>query len=626
MMRRKPVFSQRGMALPITLILMVCITFVALGFAALYSGRLNANASYVDKYNAQYIAETGLNRYLWVLNNDPYNVNTFVAQNKSYQGYSQEGSGYYNIYCTTTLSGDLAPSILNLTCTGWLASDPRNQFSFTTTVQAREFNQYLYWTQKEEDSSGNTVYWGPNDVLHGGIFTDDIIHTLDDPTTLATPTFYGVVNYNYDNNGEAAAVAAQLNTSAIPNYVAGGIAAEFPNCSGNLPQYASNLTLPPNDSDSRLKAIAQDGQGYYYGRTCIYLQGNQYYVYNIDGGVINDNNGNPEPLPKYGVIYVDGEKDGQIDENTYDPASKFNTSYGNVFVSGYLSGQLTIYAANNIYLTAGDPTNLTNSGNPPTLATVNDSSNLVTYSTTSFSDSSTGATTSGTDMLGLVANNYVMILRWGWPTSSGYIGLTDPTGPYPYTPPTLDITGSIIQCYRGAVAGGDIVNHYSNTTQLGDGFVKNYYYDDRMQSEMPPYFLQPANSGWGTYGWSMNPIASLGFSQNASTPQLNPYNPSSPNTDQWSSKVSSTGVTVTPSPGNADQMSAVVESVNGNYNTPQTVTWSLSDPGGTGTTIDADTGLLTAGTAGTVSVTATANGCTFSNGKPATGSTTITIP
>jgi hypothetical protein len=61
MRRGQPAFSEQENGLPITLILMVCIIFVALGFAAL-SGRLNLSTSYVHNYNAQYIAETGLNR------------------------------------------------------------------------------------------------------------------------------------------------------------------------------------------------------------------------------------------------------------------------------------------------------------------------------------------------------------------------------------------------------------------------------------------------------------------------------------------------------------------------------------------------------------------------------------
>ena len=81
-MRSKPDCSQQGMALAIVLIMMVCITIIALGFLALYNKRLVLNTSIVHEYTAQYVAETGLHRYLWVLNNDPYNVNNFVNSTK----------------------------------------------------------------------------------------------------------------------------------------------------------------------------------------------------------------------------------------------------------------------------------------------------------------------------------------------------------------------------------------------------------------------------------------------------------------------------------------------------------------------------------------------------------------
>lgn len=721
-MRGKPVFSEQGMALPITIIMMVVLAFLMLGFAALYSGRLHLNTSYVDKYNAQYIAETGLNRYLWVLNNDPYNVNTFVTQNNFYQGYSQEGNGFYNIYCTTSLVGVSSPSSLNLVCTGWLANDARNQFSFTATVQVREFNQYLYWTQNEIDSGNNTVYWGPQDNVYGGVFTDSIIHTQNDNsvTPVKTPTFYGVVNYNDNNAGQAAAEAAQLSATVIPNYGGSGIPTEFesPYCPNNLPSYASYMNLPPNNK--ALMAVAEDGQGYYYnGRTCIYLEGNQMEVECHIGGALTptwnngEGEGNPIPLPPNGVIYVYGNSSGPNTQSGYYPETKFSSASlanGDVYVSGTLNGQLTIAAADNIYLTAGDPTNMHNGtiGNPPTLTnSVNPNSNLVTYSNTSFSGSPDYTSASGTDMLGLVANNNVMILRWGWPTDSsngGYYctgatpgsytdyspqptqaGTSGPvlldgavmaingsfqyesywysaispnlsstycssTTPVAYTYPTLKITGSVIQPIRGGVSESMIDLNPTSKTYLQPylqcGYLKNYYYDPRMSSEMPPRFLQPANSGWGTYGWYMpgtsNQISpqflygAVSQSNPGGISQSNPYNPANPNVDRWS-EGSSIVVNTYPTQnnfalthgGSAQQMTAVVTSVNG-YNTPQAVAWSLTDPNttSTGTTIDPDTGLLTPGSAsGTkpLTVTAKANGSTNSSGAPVTGTASITI-
>jgi hypothetical protein len=261
-------------------------------------------------------------------------------------------------------------------------------------------------------------------------------------------------------------------------------------------------------------------------------------------------------LPENAVVYVanaSGTSDpGAIPENnTYNPTAKFNLNDGNVFVSGTLSGQLTIYAANNIYLTAGDPTNHLYGGSPPPPATINGNSNLAVYANTQFNTSNPASATAygingtnGTDMLGLIAYNYVMILRYGWPDDSApnyYTNITDDYSPQSTTTannveleaaimainhsflyeatwppdlsssycsdnpslyPILNITGAIIQNDRGAVAG-------DYNVELGCGYVKNYWYDSRMQAETPPYFLAPGNSGWGILSWGSIPPANI---------------------------------------------------------------------------------------------------------------------
>jgi Tfp pilus assembly protein PilX len=652
-MRLKAAFSQQGMALPIALILMVCITFLALGFAALYSGRLTLNTSYVNKYDAQFVAETGLDHYLWILNNDPYGVDTFITSlhdpinnTYTYSGYNQEANGYYNIACAPPTPN---PNLLNLTCTGWLASDPGQQFSFTTTVQTRTFTQYLYVTQKETEDDGTAqVYWMAGDNLHGKLFTNDIIHTRDNsalglPNT--TPIFWDTVSC-WDNgrssseySSDIAADVANSNGSE-PTWMANefqkGVSAPhyFP-----PKQAAGEYTLPSANSIANLKTIAQSQGLYFDGRTCICLDHNKIDVENAQNGtttfVWNNGNGpgNELTLPENAVIYVDGNSSGKIDESiggSYDPSAKFTKlDDGNAFVSGTLSGQLTIYASNNIYLTAGDPTNWSLTGNQPpsSPSTINSNSILVNYQNTSFhgsSDQSEGiaSSVSGTnDMLGLIAYNYVMILRYGWPydQSPYYVGTAgnNNTGNYDYSPlssaagannvvldaavmainysflyecnwapylsstyasnpyPILNVTGSIIQSFRGAVAGDYNVN-------LGCGYEKNYWYDNRMQYETPPYFLPPGNSGWGILSWSSIPPSNITFTQaqNITVPQ--------------------DGSSV--SQGKGLQLSATVAP----NSAPATVTWSFSpyptetitDPA-TGSSIDPYTGFLMAGTKGT---------------------------
>ncbi len=626
MMRNKPDFSQQGLALPITLIMMVCITLVAISFVALYSKRLGLNTAYVHRYDAQYVAESGLNKYLWVLNND-YNVDQFVYQNGTYTyaGYNQEGDGYYNIECTNPPAG--TPSNLNLNVTGWLASDPTNQFSFTATVQARSFTQYLYFTQQETEDDGKTVvYWRPGDVLHGKLFTDDIIHTQDDTSVNphTTPVFCDTVScWDGGSSNFASDVDADIAESGTSSLMQSEFQQGAP--PSYLPQQATKkLSLPSYNSTDNLEQVAKSQNLYFSGRTCINLDGSEIEV-------ANNGNTSTHYLPENAVIYVDGTDAGPINESNYDPAEKFSLGDGNVFVSGTLSGQLTIYAANNIYLTGKDPT-----GSPP--QTGDDLSKLVTYTNTQFKeDDQTAAdayginNTNGTDMLGLIAKNYVMVLRYGWPTDTGngfenidtdYSPQSDteidaaimaenysflyecnwppyqsstysssspyypaPGHPSPY--PALNVIGAIIQCYRGSVAG-DYTN-INGEAEMGCGYTKNYWYDSRMANETPPYFLFPGNSGWGILNWTMLPPANMTFTPVQGITVHAPYTTPPDN--------------FTVPQGLGLQLTADVTPVNA----PQTVTWFFSDADGnsatdptydetTGSTLDPYTGLLIIGT------------------------------
>jgi hypothetical protein len=51
----------------------------------------------------------------------------------------------------------------------------------------------------------------------------------------------------------------------------------------------------------------------------------------------------------------------------------------------------------------------------------------------------------------------------------------------------LNVNGAIAQKYRGPVG---------TTGSPGTGYVKNYWYDDRLKYRTPPYFLQPTSSAW----------------------------------------------------------------------------------------------------------------------------------
>jgi hypothetical protein len=54
----------------------------------------------------------------------------------------------------------------------------------------------------------------------------------------------------------------------------------------------------------------------------------------------------------------------------------------------------------------------------------------------------------------------------------------------------LNVNGAIIQKFRGRI--GESVGAAANYS----GYIKNYWYDERLQSIEPPYFLNPVDTSW----------------------------------------------------------------------------------------------------------------------------------
>jgi hypothetical protein len=147
---------------------------------------------------------------------------------------------------------------------------------------------------------------------------------------------------------------------------------------------------------------------------------------------------------------------------------------GDAFVSGVLKGKLTIGAINNIILV----------GN-------------TTYNT---------APPGGTDILGLIADNFIEIYH---PVSGG-ANVAFTGGPVTTVHAAilslghsfrvqnfgtgavvgnLSVRGAIGQRFRGPVgtlSGGVIVH----------GYAKDYVYDTRLKYISPPHFLDPIKSAW----------------------------------------------------------------------------------------------------------------------------------
>jgi type II secretory pathway pseudopilin PulG len=243
--------------------------------------------------------------------------------------------------------------------------------------------------------------------------------------------------------------------------------------SGSSPNFVGKFEagakiLVPPSSNSKLATIASS-QFRYTGQVMICLSAENMTV-GKNGTCTGVYSG---PIPENGVIYVSNGACGEV----YSP---FNATYpatsgcGNVYVKGNYSGQLTIAAQNNIIINGS----LVRSGN---------------------------------GLLGLIANNFIRLYH-----------------PCSFTPREEErgeqgvngagsLTNPVVDAALLAIEHSIIVDHYDCGAQLGTlkvegalaqkfrgpvgtsgntGYLKDYVYDDRLQYQEPPSFIEPEQGGW----------------------------------------------------------------------------------------------------------------------------------
>lgn len=455
--------DKRGMLLTTAVILIAAVAVIVTGVFFLTNQQMATGLDHANGEEALYYAESGINRYLWFLNEDSNFYLTTEGIAMTTVPISFEG-GFYQLSIVAPVAGDPKPKVV-IRSTGWAATDPSRKRTIETAATKRAFVQNVFCTDVEKTSlNGSIVWWITGDVVNGPFHTNGNIN-ID-----GNPVFNGLVTY-----------AGEMNPTpgSHPVYTGGG------------PTPVTKLDFPSTNTDLALWA---DRGGYkYQGRTSIYLQGSTITTLNSIRGL------EVRSLPSNGVIYVDGTQGGQWD-----------TATGNVFVSGTLDGRLTIAAANDIYITNKNPTEMHYDSAAVTGG--------IKYTNTTLS----GANTSN-DMLGLVAEGYVRILhydwfgdtwwdRWDWSSERNNVAPTNITiyaaifatnNSFEFdrhdegtAKGTINFFGSITQKYRGAVG-----TFYSGSSQRATGYSKNYWHDPRMAYLSPPHFLEPLNAGWVLSGW-----------------------------------------------------------------------------------------------------------------------------
>ena len=341
-----------------------------------------------------------------------------------------------------------------------------------------------WWSGRPGDPTCRRVYFADDDEIEGPVHSNDTLQIFDDPQfkSSVTTSFPGSTctptsKFNFRWQGYSDTRWDPCDDHD-PDFLPGD------------PQYAPLLQMP--QSNSELRALGAGTNGCLFkGPTRITLKstGTMDVRNSTTGGATNCATGSGRPLPRNGVLYVEGSTTCPTGNAAKNPlgypiagdVTKYECTAGDVFLSGDLKGQLTIATTGRIII-VGD----------------------------------TRYTTGDEHILGLVPNRSVEVYH---PVDSGGNNLADTThsdhqetifddpdieaailalsGLFMVQNPTagagfsseLDLIGSIAQRWRGPVG-------YIDQYGVNHGFEKDYRYDPRMAYRSPPYFLQPTVAPW----------------------------------------------------------------------------------------------------------------------------------
>jgi len=259
-------------------------------------------------------------------------------------------------------------------------------------------------------------------------------------------------------------------------------------------------TIPPPPGDEELIHIVEPGY-HFFGKTEIVLENavmtiNQ-YAYNIVTGKVEVTTTHNVAYPKNGVIYVSaGKADAGPLCSEYSPfAPNYteDTECADVYVNGKYTESLTIASENNVII----------NGSLLTPTSPEDTAN---------------ATPTTNALLGLVANNFIRIyhplegtreMHYTKCGNTKNSAAKDLSNPIIYAA-MLALNHAILvddfDC--GAPLGhlnvyGALAGKYSNGmtgvingTTVEHGYSYNAQYDNRLQVEEPPHFLNPIQAAW----------------------------------------------------------------------------------------------------------------------------------
>lgn len=385
-----------------------------------------------------------------------------------------------NPFATVIESSGALSNTFRVKSTGKSGTESR---SVVANFQVAGFLDFVYYTQyevqdpeayggdprcaaykAEREAKGLScvqIYFGEHDDVKGPMHTNDGVFYCN-----------GV---EFGRPGHEPRDAIEINRGAFYGNCGSGTVKY--NTATGKPSVGPDFEAPP--SDSSLKFYVEKGYEL-EGRTRLKLEGS------VNKIKVIKSNGTEESMewPKNGLIYVANTGSGcgytNFQQEGTDTTATYNSEVncGSVYVEGTYSKALTIAAATDVIVTGSITPTGVSAGSAPT----------------------------GTSTLGLIATRFVRMYH---PCTSSAGNTTGPVGSTPISPwlyaailstshsflvdnyecgnplGTLNIYGAIGQKFRGIVGKSS-----------GEGYIKNYVYDERLATDEPPYFLAPLKAGW----------------------------------------------------------------------------------------------------------------------------------
>lgn len=512
--------NQQGFAIPIVLALLMILMILGVSAMSMANNQTKMVSIHQQREKALQFAEAGIHHYMAELSVDPTFYTSIASTNMQNTEIDykdpEDKNKVIGKYKITSSEPDINDPYVYITSTGWL-KDSDFKRTVRVKLQKKDLLQNAITTNTGSDVLWYTKRYIRGDRIYGPLHVNgDLVvngkvgDAYDEGE--AGPRFYGKVTYSGKYTKETGISWFVTDTTWFDPILNPGPKDDEPE------KVAPTGMLSMNDS---LKLEA-DSQHTFVGRTCIYLDGTDIWVRNK-----NDSERRQISFPDNGIIYVKG-KTGN---------NKWGLDTANVFVSGTLDGRLTIAAENDIYITGTDPTNWDkpSSTDPPGEGTHGG----LFYESLKDEDftpeNATELLADCDDMLGLVANRNVRILRYNWPKIDGnyywirpfninyvtapydmtiHAVISAVTGAFEYEDNRLSgdkrgeliVVGSVMQNRTGALAGYS-VNLYDFQI-LPDfvhdrlsGYGRTFVHDPRLMYESPPRFVGPENSGWEMVEW-----------------------------------------------------------------------------------------------------------------------------